>query len=358
MGFESFVEQYQQSVKYAPLTVDVLPQIRAIAHTALQNALITDKEIRAVCPFHANSGSSLTLRINLDPTNRLGIGFTKCYSCGTHVHFNKLAEHLGIESLKGDANPELRYKIQAQNVKTEVEYQYRGVSMYKRRPLPLDYVWKRSDGIISRFALEVVQAELWDRQQMVPVFENVSTKNGVSRKIVNGPDGKPLVDYYADELRIFLPVLDRGEIVAHVAALDGKREWYSKKYLNSAGSWPKKYIAFFEQVVRAFPRNETLVVVEGPADSLRLIDFEISAVPNLGGNAWSRSKAEMVSSKFSRVLLMTDSDETGTRIKKQIKSVFSDLIPVYTVKTPRGIKDPAAMSNSQIINFKSKVVGD
>ena len=339
MTWKVFVDQYLDSRKYDPLARDAVPRIVEIARMYLQNTIVGDKDVRARCPFHATDASSQTLRINLDPTSKYGIGFVHCHSCKKNGHFNVLAEHLGVDLVHGEANPEFRNMLRTPKVDS---YEYRGIPAELRFPMPTDYSWYREkdDVTISRNTLEIVGAELWRRRQAVP-------KRDGQLKIVVDERGRPVVDCYVPELRIWMPVLEMGIPVAHVAALDGRREWYSRKYLNSKGDWPKKYVWPFEQVRRAFPGQDTLVIVEGPADALRLIDHGVAAVANLGVSAWTAEKAELVACHYARVLVCLDSDSAGQGSKESIKQSFDGYLPAYTVGL-KGGKDVAAMPQRQL----------
>lgn len=349
MAWDQLAKDYVESKKYDRLTPDTISQIRSILPLVLTNAMVGDYDVRAACPFHPNDGSTQTLRVNLDPSKSLGIGFMKCYSCGTKGHLNKLLEHLGADLIRGEDNPELRRVMIPTNMSSS---DYGFVPDWKRRPLPKDYQWLRHDGVIPRSALEIVGAELWPRQQMVPKVNWVVNAKGVKKpKPIKDADGKLVVDFYADELRIWMPVLDRGDPVAYVAALDGKREWYSRKYLNASGDWPKRFMFPLEQVMQRIPNRSFIVIVEGPADALKLISAGIPAIANLGVSAWTREKAEVLACHYDKVYICLDSDEAGQLAQAFIKETFKGLIPVSSIKI--GSKDPASLSDQQLAKLSN-----
>jgi 5S rRNA maturation endonuclease (ribonuclease M5) len=345
MSWDSIKDLFLESEKYAKLTSDVIPRIMLVVPQVLQNTAVNDYDIRASCPFHAHSGTSQTLRINLDASKSLGIGFFKCHSCGKSGHFNKIMEHLGMDLVHGEANPELRNVLTHVKMREDFDNE---VPDFRRQIMPRDYKWVRHDGVvIPRYALDLVGAELWHRQQSVP-------KLGPNGKPLKDDKGRFVIDYWADEQRIWMPVFDRGMPVAYVAALDGKREWYSKKYLNARGDWTKQYIWPFEQVMKKIPNHDVITLVEGPADALRLISAGVPAIANLGVSSWTPQKAEIVSCYYSRVVLCLDSDEAGQRAQQVIRSTFNGLIPVSGIVL-KG-KDPASLSEPTLTKLARHIL--
>lgn len=362
-SWDTILELGVNSEKYAPLGLDAIPQIENIITSSCANVSPTGMlELRCMCPFH-QSDNSQTLRINLNSSHSLGIGFFKCYSCGAKGHFNKLAEKLGADLVLGEVNPEIRNILRPVRVNA---YDYFGAPKHNMVDLPANFAWDRGKGIvISGKAFNIVGARLWHTRAAVWQSEEVTTvvvdEHGnktkkVSHKIIKGADGKPILDHWHPEERIWMPVLDRNEPVAHVAALLGERFWFSKKYLNSKGEWPKRYLWPLEQVMRAMHERRFIVVVEGPADALRLIDNGIPAIANLGVSAWTAAKAEILSAHYNRVFVCMDPDSAGAAAQKAVAESFRGMIPTRCLRLPPKT-DPASFTEQQMQSFKRLIQG-
>jgi 5S rRNA maturation endonuclease (ribonuclease M5) len=344
-SWDVLIDAANKSEKYRRLGSDSISQIQMLITSSLANVDASNAyEIRAQCPFHTSDGGvSQTLRINLDSTHSLGIGFFKCYSCGKKGHFNDLAEQMGVDPIIGEANPELR------NVMIPLRkesFEYRGAPSSSLLDLPVGFFWDRpKDNVkITIRALNIVKAKLWHMR--MPVWK-VDDK----RKLIFDKDGNKILDFFHPEIRIWMPVYDRDQVVAHVAALIGKRHWWSKKYLNSKGSWPKKYLWPLEQVMRSMHERRFIVIVEGPADALRLIDNGIPAIANLGVGAWTADKAQIIAAHYDRVVVCMDADSAGLAAQLEIVKTFEDLLPVQQIPLKPG-KDPASVSQATIDKLK------
>lgn len=358
-SWDTIIQLGINSERFAALGLDAIPQIENVVTSSCANVGPTGgRELRCMCPFHSADGSQ-TLRVNLDPTHYLGIGFFKCYSCGKKGHFNLLAEKLGVDPIIGEPNPEIRNILRPIR---SASLDYMGAPQHNIEDLPSNFVWDRGKGItISSKAFNIVGARLWHTRaavwkHKVKVTTNPDGTEKVSHVILKGDDGKPILDYWHPEERIWMPVLDRNEPVAHVAALLGKRHWFSKKYLNSKGDWPKRYMWPLEQVMKSMHERRYVVIVEGPADALRLIDAGIPAIANLGVSAWTNEKAEILSAHYNRVFVCMDPDSAGAPAQRAAVESFQGMIPA------RGFRlqpktDPAAFTPNQLENFKRLIKG-
>jgi 5S rRNA maturation endonuclease (ribonuclease M5) len=365
-SWDTIIDIATRADRYARLGLDAVPQIVGIVNGSCVNPNIGTTEIRCQCPFHqSDDGVSQTLRINLDSAHRLGIGFFKCYSCQTHGHFNDLAEKLGVDMIMGEANPEIR------NILIPLRQQafdYQGAPRFGMEDLPADFSWDRGKGIIiSSRAFNIVQAQLWhtrtavwkSKEKVVKYVDQTTSEelSKVVNQILKGPDNKPIFERWQDEDRIWMPVIDRDAVVAHVAALIGKRHWFSKKYLNAKGEWPKRYIWPLDQIMLAMRERRYVVIVEGPADALRLIDNGIPAIANLGVSAWTSAKAEIISAHYQRVFVCMDPDSAGAGAQKQVIESFAGSIPAHAIRLPKKV-DPASFTPQQLEKFKRLIQGE
>jgi len=340
MDWSDFANTFEAAKTYAPLALDAIPQIRSQANASLRHVIRDGTGFRAHCPFHqGDDPESTTLRVNLDPSSKLGIGFFKCYSCLRHGHWNELAEHVGIDSITGDANPEMKNLLMPVKV-TRNQY----LAPANLRPWPTGVPWRRKnkDGTvttISAYAFEILEAQLWDYDFKV---EQPVTLNG--RSYVKG-------DFIAEK-RAWLPILDNSNNpVAHVGALLNNRYPGCKKYLNDYGPWAKKNIAFLQQVQKI--QSDRIVLVEGPADAARLIDFNIPTSPLLGVGTWTPLKSEILASMYSMAIVCLDGDSAGQPAQAAVAASLGEVMSTHTVSMPNK-QDPASLPDhlfKQFINI-------
>lgn len=341
-----FAEHYKSEISYAPLALDAIPQIQMQAQANLRNVTPDGTGFRATCPFHQGDASSTaTLRVNLDPSIGLGIGFFKCYSCKTKGHWNKLAAHVGIDPLTGDANPEIKNLLMPIR---EERNQYRPPR--NMQPWPAGTPWKRynknngTTTVISPYAMELLGAMIWRF--------NAEVKKPFDLDGVHYP-----VESTIPETRMWIPVLDKNTNlpIAHVAALLSTRYPGSKKYLNSSGPWSKKHIAFYAQALKLRTNTTPLVLVEGAADAMRLLDANIPACPLLGVDTWTELKTQIVACDYSRVVVCLDGDGAGQPAQVAIAANLNSVMSASTIQMPAG-EDPASFPEPKFRQLVQKIL--
>lgn len=325
-----------QHVSYAPLTSAEVPLIRAVAHANLRNITENDHDIRCTCPLHGGDPSATTLRVNLAVGASVGIGVWKCYSCQRGGHWNKLAVALGIDPLVVDENPEW---VDLPVPTEAVDY----APPAGLQPWPAGAVWERAnkDGsktVIPEKVFALLGAQYWCCRGTATADCRIA-----GRRYRDG-DTVP-------EVRAWLPVeRERGSVVAHVAALLSTRYPGAKKYLNSSGPWPRRYIAMHIAALELAQilGVSTLVLVEGPADAMRLLALGIPAVPMLGVGNWTDAKAGLIASCWARVLVCLDADEAGRAGQARVLASLQACMAAEGVELPDG-QDPASMPQADLI---------
>lgn len=340
-SWKDLTDEFRAQVSYAPLALDAVPQIRSQASATLRNLVPDSTGFRASCPFHVSDDpTSTTLRVNLDATSQLGIGFFKCYSCGRRGHWNVLANHVGIDMITGDANPEIKNLLMPVKV-TKDEYRPpRGLLDWPGKP------WTREnkDGsttTISTYPFDLLGAKL--------LHMDAEVKEAFTFKGVHYAAGSTI-----PEVRAWLPVQNAaGENVAHVLALLSSRYPGSKKYLNASGPWSKRYLAFLHQIRRI--ESDRVVIVEGPADAMRLIDVNIPAIPLLGVTTWSDLKSEMLASMYSKAIVCLDGDAAGQPAQAAVAASLGEVMSVTTMAMPPKY-DPASLPPQAFQQFTRAIL--
>jgi DNA primase len=93
-----------------------------------------------------------------------------------------------------------------------------------------------------------------------------------------------------------------------------------------------------------------VIVVEGFFDALKVHQAGHPAVVALMGASFSQRQSELLLSRFARVTLMLDGDETGRRASEVIAQLLKPKVPVHTVALPNGVQ-PDQLSSAEINTF-------
>lgn len=320
MSWEEWAEYYEKQVRVrlGPGDIDA---VRQTVRTHMRNAVVSDTDIRCACPLH-HSQQGTPFRISLDMT--YGIGRWTCYGgCGNGT-WNELADRLGFDPVTHVDDPNA-VRLDLLTAPVAIEEMY--VPPLGLHSIPNDYAWVRynennkTTTRISSFALSVVGARF----------------HGAN----------PIEDAW-----LWLPVLDlTGRGVAHILAptSEAERDRVGKKYINSKGRWSKKYVSWLYQVHRGVP-GSTLVITEGPADALRLIDAGIPAVPLLGVTSWSDHKAEVIANKYKHAVVCLDGDAAGQLAQAKVLRSLQAVMSATEIRLATTV-DPASMSDRALTRF-------
>lgn len=114
--------------------------------------------------------------------------------------------------------------------------------------------------------------------------------------------------------------------------VDSKAFWYVK------GGWPIREIVYgMDAIYRN--RAKEVVLVEGEIDALYVMTAGFSAIA-VGGSAFSEEKAEVIRrSPIERVLIATDNDEAGEKLRSQVIEKLSGYCELAVVEFPPRYKD-------------------
>lgn len=286
--------------------------------------------ILVTCPYHSDifpaySKSRHKLAINLDPNKttaegkKLRVGYFRCWVCEASGHFNKLTN-----------DPELTSSRR-----------------YKFKPLP------ETDAADASVLDDILYVNYEEKDTLVNFHRRLLTEwsdkwRGLGKKFLKkmgafnyffvpedyvNESGEKKIGIAEDRLFFFCYDVNE-QIIGYVhLANDEGRELGSLKQRNMDGPWVKNTLMFYEKV----PNNKCIVVVEGPYDALRLWKHGINAVAILGNN-WSKAKRNLIVSKASSVIVLTDGDDFGRKMGAKIEEDLSEYLPVKFMKL-RLIKD-------------------
>jgi hypothetical protein len=293
--------------------------------------MVRGKDFLIRCPFHADNNPSCGV-------DRL-TGVFKCFSCGAGGGWNKLAKQLEMERLgwKGDGKKR-DFKAGAMKDDLTRALTKAGVvdpsrqKVEKVRPLvepwPEYVEWRGLDGsFLSRLGcIKVVDLKHNVMRIGLPVRTTDEEILGYTCRAVDPADAEPKYTPLAAD----------------------RITWRAKEL-------PANVSLFL--VDRAMEEDwDSVVLVEGPFDALKLYAAGIPALAILGTNNWTPQKAAIILGLgLSTVFVMMDNDKSGWEAQSRIVKELGSSIKTVGLRLPDGLKDPGGMSAKQTAWLKAKV---
>lgn len=280
-------------------------------------------EIPIHCPFHNDSNPSLDVHVG----DKITPGGFKCWSCGEKGGWNKLASKMNLplfvfDNTVFDANRVVKkgesdsdpYKELSQALKnSKLMFGEKEVHVLPGvEPLPSDFTWR---GLPRKFYESIGGKFYWDR--------------------------KLELDY------LYLPIAMNKKYMGYtICALQPAK----LKYLTYADT--KKTLLLYDQL----PSNETLVIVEGHFDAMRLYYEGIPSACIFGVENWSSiKKAAILAKAPKKILICMDSDWQGREAAQTLFNDFKDCIDVLIYQLPEDENkyDPGNMPDFMIEHLRS-----
>lgn len=340
--FQKLHEQKQRTKYITSYTErDVHAMLMLLHQAGLTYEFRTDvQEIRCACPFHANHGSP-TLWVNFGTAEDLPFGAFKCFSCGESGLWHKLEHKLtgtnSIGSPQAYDEAELLPVIELRKPK----------ELYRPPPILFEldegFTWEHPDGDFSDTFLRTLGSKL----AMRTWFDKT-------------------VRQQFSELRLWLPVHE-GDMLAGdiMAALERPAEDAEefikkgfKKYINSTSLEAKDTLWPLPDVVRRFG-TEYIVLVEGPADAMRLILNGVPALACLGTGVWSQSKADKVYYVFKKICTCFDGDTAGRKLTQEVRQSLYERLngKLTSINLPDGY-DPGKFTAQDCAWLTNKITAE
>lgn len=297
----------------------VFTQLTELGYISKRNGT----EIPIHCPFHNDSNPSLDVHVG----EKITPGGFKCWSCGAHGGWNKLAKQMNLplfvfDNTVFDANRKIKpgeqdsdpYKELAQSLKnTRLMFGQKEVHVLPGvEPLPDDFEWR---GLPKRFYESLGGKFYWDK--------------------------KLELDY------LYLPITMNKKYMGYtICALQPAK----LKYLTYADT--DKSFLLFDQI----PSGESVVVVEGHFDALRLYYEGIPAICIFGVENWSAiKKASLLSKAPKKIIICMDSDWQGRQAAEELFQDLKDCSNalIYQLPEDENKYDPGNMPDYMIEHLRS-----
>lgn len=286
-----------------------------------------------LCPFHSEktpSGRVFHSEQSLSP------GFFKCYGCGHTGTWDEVAERLGLQPFrKGPPKEERASPLQILRKQHEsLRANNRGYreDKFKFWDIPKNKTWRT---IPTNLLIELGgrmcykwsdEYKRWGSTKFIymPVLINGVQRGFFRARLKKDESDAKLPSYY-------------------LAAAEGSN--WSKTH----GLWPYDHAI---EMMRELKSN-TIVIVEGQRDALRLLVLGIPAMCIFGTQSWSSNKCKLLElAGVERVVMLMDGDPAGIdateKIAPSLRSMFNTkVIKLWKIKGSPYLKvadagDPAA----------------
>lgn len=255
--------------------------------------MTSSKNASIVCPFHDDHDPSCSVLL-VPRADDHGVvyhpGTFNCYSCGASGGWKKLAERLKMDMMdSGDSKLEEMATALA-GMRDDFPYRVYDDPPYGKswRELSAEFLAELDTRIMEDFK----DTQIFDR----PVK------------------------------RLLFPVKMQGTTVGFIKAhisTEGIDLKMSPKYKYSAGEgWIKRAMYPYDlkrltNLIRK--HNNTIILVEGPYDALRLISRDFPATAILGTHSWTPYKRWLLHVKgVERVILLLDGDTAGRQCLEDV----------------------------------------
>lgn len=303
--------------------------------SAVQNKKMSAERATICCPYHDDKNPSATINLSLDKT--VPLGWFRCFGCKKSVPWNTLAQTLGLKTFgKGGKKS---------------SDDYIDPSRYKDELLDEDEVERGFDREMKEMEFFDLQVEEW---------------RGVPKKILERVGARLVYLDRTGDFYVWLPVMVEDELRGYVKATLEKAEEGGTSYINAKGTWSRQYgLLFYDFALKMMRRKglDTIVLVEGPRDALRLLRYGIPAMAVLGAINWNDEKRYVLEkSGISNLILFMDGDDAGVEATKVIyKSCRTHFrtrkMKLWKYRTPRLDKKGRQMVK-ELSNGEEKLLWD
>lgn len=270
----------------------------------------TATNIEIVCPFHEDSKPSCS--INLSHEAKVRIGTFSCWACEERGGWNKLAAKLGLRQVKD-----------WQHFNGTTAGAFQRVSKYRK-----DFE-NTNNYSLDRLFEEVGGAVLpWPKKK---------EWRGYKGSLLTAVQGYMFNEDKRDELMLVLPIYINGRFRGGVKAFWEKPK-EGPSYLNISGDWVMDYGLLGYDYVRDKDLwgCDSIVLVEGPRDWLRMAQNKIPCCAILGSKMFAETKLMLlIALGVKKIYSLADNDKAGRGMVKLIRETCYGKIEFEELELPR-----------------------
>ena len=268
------------------------------------------------CPFHKDNTPSCS--INIDPQVKAPLGWTRCFGCKTSISWNDLAAKLGLRQINGQ-----------QSEKKEAD-DYDDPKVFEDELLGGDkLVSEDTWPELSKFEFFDFQHESW---RDVPTA--FLTKLGCKFLYDDNSGSRTEEGEWEayGEFFVWMPVYVFGRLEGYIKARMEKEEGKTS-YVNARGKWSaSKGLLFFDPAVKLMQQRglTTMILSEGPRDSIRSLMNRIPAVSVIGARNWGDEKRFLLEQAgVENIIIFMDGDQAG---KDATELIYENTKDYFNVK--------------------------
>jgi DNA primase len=308
------------------------------ALASVKGKRMTAQRATICCPYHPDKTPSATINLSVDKP--VPLGWFRCFGCRKSVSWNALASTLGLPKFGKGGKKNADDYLDPNRFKDEF------LADTEQR----DIGWEQEHKDMEFFD---IQQEEW-RTIPKALLERVGAKL-----------------CYLDrtgEFYVWLPCLVLGELKGYVKARLEKAPKGESSYFNASGTWSREYgLLFYDYALRVARRKglNTIVLVEGPRDALRLLRFGIPAMAVLGAINFNEEKRyTLEQSGINNLAIFMDGDDAGRQATKVIRQCVKTHFNVVKVmklwrdRVPRIDRKTGKQAFKKMADGKKKLLWD
>lgn len=259
-----------------------------------------DGKVMICCPYHNDSSPSATVSLDV-MERRVPVGWFGCFGCGKNVSWNDLATALNLKKFGKKENLSSEDFSDPSTMKDS----FLGTALGEHEDEEVKDTDRFPD--LKKYKFKDFPFEEW-RSVQVSLLEKVGARL---------MKHKEFGTHY-----VFLPVMVKKTLRGYVRARLEKPTDGKPSYLNAKGGWSRKWgLLYFDYAVRLMKRKglKTMVLCEGPRDSLRFLKRGIPAVSVLGALNWGADKRGLLEDAgVEKLILAFDGDKAGWKACRKI----------------------------------------
>lgn len=273
------------------------------------------------CPDHKEGRETTpSMKVNINPESNFKLGSSHCFACGAHYpSWNALAERLHMKGYSED------------DVFSVVE----------------DIVPPASEMLVDDADSLTTQMKAMDEWPSDTPWRNIPGR------LVNAVGGMKGYSEKIEEHMLFLPCYMNTVLIGGIWANIVKRG--RKNYFNTPGQWASRALFPFDYTKKMLhkQRGHVLVLVEGPRDALRLLQYRIPTLALITASGFAPTTADKKGALLSdlgihTIITALDNDEAGRVGTAHIKQALSDEYDIFRFSYSSKYKDPCDLPVKRI----------
>lgn len=261
------------------------------------------------CPYHNDNSPSATVSMDASE-RRVPLGFMGCFGCKKHVGWNTLANYLHLQPFqkKEDLTSD-DYNTDTEELKSD---------LFEEDIEDSDDIYEKWEDLKDLKFHKDFPFDEW-RGVDVDLLRRVGAKLCEHREY--------------KKFWVWIPVNVDGVLRGYIRATMDKAKNGKSSYLNAKGGWARNWgLIYYDYAVKLMKKRriKTLVLCEGPRDSLRFLSRGIPATSVLGALNWSAAKRSLLEDAgVEKLILAFDGDKAGWTA---CRHVYSDTRKFFNTK--------------------------